>query len=89
MLQEDHKCSRIVDGSMECMLCAGKCVKNGKTKELTQRYKCKQCGKTFMEKYYASVGVYKKLPIRRLWYSRAAIVGMQHWLSSQACQQLV
>jgi insertion element IS1 protein InsB len=51
MLQEDHKCYRIVDGSMECKLCAGKCVKNGKTKELTQRYKCKQCGKTFMEKY--------------------------------------
>jgi insertion element IS1 protein InsB len=51
MLQEDHKCYRIVDGSMECMLCTGKCVKNDKTKEQTQRYKCKQCGKTFMEKY--------------------------------------
>jgi insertion element IS1 protein InsB len=51
MLQEVHKCSRIVDGSMECKLCAGKCVKNGKTKKLIQRYKCKQCGKTFMEKY--------------------------------------
>jgi insertion element IS1 protein InsB len=51
MLQEEHKCYRIVDGSMKCMLCEGNCVKNGKTKELTQRYKCKQCGKTFMEKY--------------------------------------
>ncbi len=51
MQQEDHKCYRIVDDNMECKLCAGKCVKNGKTKEHTQRYKCKHCGKTFMEKY--------------------------------------
>ncbi len=51
MVQEDHKCSKVVGGSLQCMLCKGNCVKHGKTKEATQRYKCKQCGKTFMEKY--------------------------------------
>lgn len=51
MVQEDHKCSKVVGGSLQCMLCKGNCIKHGKTKEATQRYKCKQCGKTFMEKY--------------------------------------
>jgi insertion element IS1 protein InsB len=37
--------------SLQCMLCAGACIKHGKTKELTQRCKCKQCGKTFMAYY--------------------------------------
>jgi insertion element IS1 protein InsB len=51
MVLDYNKCYKVVGGDVECMLCKGACVKHGKTKELIQRYKCKQCGKTFMEKY--------------------------------------
>jgi insertion element IS1 protein InsB len=51
MVQEVYNCSKVVGGSLQCMLCKGNCIKHGKTEEATQRYKCKQCGKTFMEKY--------------------------------------
>jgi insertion element IS1 protein InsB len=51
MVLDDHKCYKVVGGAIECGLCKGSCIKHGKTKALAQRYKCKQCGKTFMEKY--------------------------------------
>jgi insertion element IS1 protein InsB len=51
MLQEEHKCYKIVGGILQCVICSGNCIKHGKINGITQRYKCKQCGKTFMEKY--------------------------------------
>lgn len=51
MALDNHKCFKVVDNNIQCILCAGKCVKNGKTKQATQRYKCKLCGKTFMNAY--------------------------------------
>ncbi len=51
MLQEEHKCIKVVGGKLECLLCNGNCIKHGKTKESEQRYKCKLCGKTFMKNY--------------------------------------
>jgi len=38
-----HRCIKSVDGIIY--------VKNGKTKQGKQRYKCKQCGQTFLKKY--------------------------------------
>lgn len=51
MLQEEHKCTKVVGGKLQCLLCKGNCIKHGKTKESVQRYKCLQCGKTFMKNY--------------------------------------
>jgi insertion element IS1 protein InsB len=51
MLQEEHKCTKVVGGTLQCLLCMGNCIKHGKINETTQRYKCKKCGKTFMENY--------------------------------------
>ncbi|WP_375603647.1 hypothetical protein NOX90_03045 [Wolbachia endosymbiont of Anurida maritima] len=34
---------------MECIKCSGRCVKNGKLKSGKQQYKCKECGKQFVE----------------------------------------
>jgi len=40
-----------VGGDKICSYCEGKLIKHGKTKQLNQRYKCKNCNKTQVEQY--------------------------------------
>jgi IS1 family transposase len=52
MQQSEHKCTSSVVGQPEGTLCAGFCIKHGKTKNHKQRYKCRHCGKTHIEDYH-------------------------------------
>lgn len=51
MQQNGIKCYRSVGGHVESLLCKAFCIKYGKTGTGKQRYKCKNCGKTYFEKY--------------------------------------
>lgn len=35
---------------MHCIYCQGTCIKRGKRKN-SQRYQCKECGKSFLQEY--------------------------------------
>jgi insertion element IS1 protein InsB len=45
------KCYNSVGGKMQCLHCNVVCIKHGTTNAGKQRYKCKSCGKTFIEGY--------------------------------------
>jgi insertion element IS1 protein InsB len=45
------KCYNSVGGKMQCRHCKATCIKYGITDAGKQRYKCKGCGKTFIEGY--------------------------------------
>ncbi len=44
-------CFSVTKSMMECSTCSVKAVKNGKSKNGTQRYYCKACGKCFQPNY--------------------------------------
>ena len=52
MQQITHRCNRIV-GDVKCIVCSGWCIKHG-TVNRKQRFRCKSCGKTFLNNYKSS-----------------------------------
>lgn len=51
MINNSISCFKCVDGINRCIYCSGKLVKNGLSKAKKQRYKCKKCNKSIVEKY--------------------------------------
>ncbi len=51
MQQNDTKCYKRVGGRLQCLLCNSLCIKYGKSSAGKQRYKCKNCNKTFIDTY--------------------------------------
>lgn len=51
MINSSTSCIKCVDGINACIYCSAKLVKNGFTKANKQRYKCKNCKKSVVEKY--------------------------------------
>ena len=51
MVNSNTSCIKCVDRINACIYCSAKLVKNGFTKANKQRYKCKNCKKSVVEKY--------------------------------------
>ena len=51
MVNSKTSCIKCVDGINTCIYCCGKLVKNGISEAKKQRYKCKNCKKSVVEKY--------------------------------------
>ena len=64
---------------MECRYCTGKCVKNGKQATGTQRYRCKNCGRTQQEAYlYAGNNLNTRALFLRCLKTGSSLRGIQY-----------
>lgn len=57
MEQNRMSCIRSVGGDKICSYCEGKLIKNGKTKQQKQRYKCKSCNLNAIKEHLSETDI--------------------------------